>query len=151
MVEPVAGIPFRSCQSLMWCYEYNSVVPIEDVPMDPLSILLIGGAASSLMDPSLVNDKSIATVSSITDHSALSFVDPSLVSLTTVSSMTDHSVLLTGVAPLSLVDLSAVPSFVTKVNSMVDHSATSLSNITQNAQLSMMLTIVTLSVTSDMC
>jgi hypothetical protein len=129
MVEPVAGIPFRSCQSLMWCYEYNSVVPIEDVPMDPLSILLIGGAASSLMDPSLVNDKSIAIVSSITDHSAL----------------------LTGVAPLSLVDLSAVPSFVTKVNSMVDHSATSFSNITQNAQLSMMLTIVTLSVTSDMC
>lgn len=134
--------------------------------MDPPSTPLIGVAPLSLVDPSLVDDASMATVSSVTDHSAppigvapSSLVDPSLVnnaSITTVSSATDHSAPLAGVAPLSLVDPSAIPSFVMEVNSAMDHSATSLNNVTHingdlNAQLPMMSTMVTLSTaTSDM-
>lgn len=114
---------------------------------------LIGVASSSLVDPSLINDASITTVSQSAPPisvAPLSLVDPSSVnnaSITTVSSATDPAP-LTGVAPLSLVDPSAIPSFVSEVNNVMDHSTTLLNNVTHinsdpNAQLHMMLMMVT--------
>jgi hypothetical protein len=148
---------------------------MEDVPVTTLSLVdpsvvsmtmisrmdhpttpLIGVASSSLADPSLVNNPSITTVSQSAPPigvTPLSLVDPSLVnntSITTVSSATDPA-LLSGVTPLSFTDPLA-----TEVNDVTDHSATSLNNVTHingdlNAQLHMMLMLMTLStVTSDM-
>ena len=83
----------------------------------------------------MINDTSITTViqSALSIGVALlSLVDrPSVknASITMVSSAMDPAT-LTGVAPLFLVDPSAISSFVSKVNDVTDHSATSLNNVT---------------------